>query len=213
MSKIEPIKPAAKFRNPIRTRRNSLIVAVVIIAFSVVAINVAIKTLSGAKEYLVAAGPVAAGIDMSEVEMTSVSLNLGSAGSDYLSPETPLDGLVLAQPLAAGDLVLKRDVVEADSSEQRMRLTVTAKTALPSKLDSGQLIDLWAAANDGSGIFGEPALIAQNVQVYSSVATNSLFGEAANKVELLATAIEIKPILAAILHGDSMSVVAHVGID
>ncbi len=213
MSKIEPVKPAAKFRNPIRTRRNSLILAVVIIAASVLAINVTIKTFSGAKEYLIATGPVAAGVALTELETSSISLSLGSAGGDYLTPDTNLDGLVLSQPLSAGDLVLKRDVVEAESSEQKMRLTVTSKTALPSNLEAGHLVDLWAATNDGSGIFGEPSLIAQNVQVFASVSKTSLFGEAANKVELLATAIEIKPILSAVLHGDSMSIVAHAGIN
>ena len=209
MSRIEPIKPAAKFRNPLRTKRNSLIAAVVIVAVSVVAINLAVKTLSGTKEYLVANAAAAAGTPLSNMATRSISLNLGAAGDDYLAPGEDLNGYVLSQPIAAGDLLLLRDIAPEDPNDEAVRITVTAKTALPSKLEAGSKVDLWAAVNDGGGQYGEPELIAQAVQVYAAGSSSGVFGDATNKLELSVAQRDVKPILAAVLHQDAMSIVAH----
>ena len=209
MSRIEPIKPAAKFRNPLRTKRNSLIAAVVIVAVSVVAINLAVKTLSGTKEYLVANAAAAAGTPLSNMATRSISLNLGAAGDDYLAPGEDLNGYVLSQPIAAGDLLLLRDIAPEDPNDEAVRITVTAKTALPSKLEAGSKVDLWAAVNDGGAQYGEPELIAQAVQVYSAGSSSGVFGDATNKLELSVAQRDVKPILTAVLHQDAMSIVAH----
>ena len=209
MSRIEPIKPAAKFRNPLRTKRNSLIAAVVIVAVSVVAINLAVKTLSGTKEYLVANAAAAAGTPLSNMATRSISLNLGAAGDDYLAPGEDLNGYVLSQPIAAGDLLLLRDIAPEDPNDEAVRITVTAKTALPSKLEAGSKVDLWAAVNDGGGQYGEPELIAQAVQVYAAGSSSGVFGDATNKLELSVAQRDVKPILTAVLHQDAMSIVAH----
>ena len=127
MSRIEPVKPAAKFRNPMRTKRNSAVAAVVIVVVSVLAINVAIKMLNGSHEYLVAAAPARAGATLQELQTRTISLNLGEAAADYLAPGAKLDGLVLGQPLAAGDLVMKRDLIAQDASAQAVRLSLSPK--------------------------------------------------------------------------------------
>ena len=209
MSRIEPIKPAAKFRNPLRTRRNSAIAAVVIVVVSVVAINFAIKSLSGTREYLVPKVSVAAGTPLNELQTITVSLNLGEAAHDYLEPGEAGADLTLTEPLAAGNLILKRNLAAANPNDQMVRLAILAKSALPSKLSSGSKVDLWSAANDGGGLYGEPVLIAQGVQVLNAGEAASLFAANSNKLELAVEQRDVKPILAAVMHGDAITVVAH----
>lgn len=208
MSRIEPVKPATKFRKPFLTKRNSLLAAVVIVVASVLSINIAIKTLSGTREYLVASAPAAAGTTMNDLSIRTISLNLGEAGEDYLAAGAKLDGLVLTQPVSVGDLLMKRDAVSEDPSEQKAHLAITTKNALPTKLEAGAKIDLWSATNDGGGQYGEPQIIAKDVQVYSTSGGSSLFGDNSSKLEILVEQSMVKPILAAVLHADAMSVVA-----
>jgi len=208
VNRIEPVKPATKFRKPLRTKKNSMVAAVVIVVASVLLINIAIKTLSGAHEYLVASAPAAAGTTMKELSTRTISLNLGEASQDYLAADSNLNGLVLTQAVAVGDLLMKRDVVAEDPSEQRAHLAITTKNALPTKLEAGTKIDLWSATNDGGGQYGEPQIIAKDIQVYSTTGGTSLFGETASKLEILVEQSMVKQILAAVLHADAMSVVA-----
>jgi hypothetical protein len=208
VSRIEPVKPATKYRKPLRTKRNSVVAAVVIVVASVLSINIAIKTLSGAHEYLVASAPAAAGTAINELSTRTISLNLGEASQDYLAPDSKLDGLVLTQALAVGDLLMKRDLAAEDPSGQRAHLAITTKNALPTKLEAGTKIDLWSAPNDGGGQYGEPQIIAKDIQVYATSGGTSLFGDAASKLEIVVEQSMVKPILAAVLHADAMSVVA-----
>lgn|GEM_PF-1303113 len=218
MSRIEQVKPAAKFRNPLRTKRNSVIVAVALVVVSVVAINIAIKSLSGAHEYLVAKVAVAAGTPLNKLATKTISLNLGEAAGDYLGPGEALanggglSGLTISRGLAAGNLILKRDLVALNPNDELVHLAVPSKTALPSKLEAGSKVDLWAAVNDGSGQFGQPELIAQGVQVFSTGSSAGLFGESANRLELSVFQRDVKPILASVLRGDALSVVARDGV-
>jgi len=76
------------------------------------------------------------------------------------------------------------------------------------KLVAGDQIDLWAAANDGSGQLGDPQLLAKSVQVASTGQSTALFGESANRLEIQVSRSEVKPILTAVLHGDAISVLA-----
>ena len=212
MSRIEPVKPATKFRKPFRTKRNSSIAAVVIVVISVLAINIAIKQLSGAHDYLVAAAAATEGTPLNRLPTKTVSLNLGDAGGDYLAAGAKLDGLELSQPLAVGDLLMRRDLEATDPNQQMAHLAITTKNALPIKLESGTRVDLWAAINDGGGQFGEPEVIAQNVQVFATSGGAGLFGDGANKIEIAVHQDLVKPILAAVLHADAISVVAIDGV-
>ena len=209
MKRIEPIKPETKFRKPIRTKRNSLIVAVIIIVTGVATINFSIKWLSGTTEYLVASEPVAAGTQLSDVPTALVSLNLGEAGDHYLSGKNSLDGLTLNHALEPGDLILKNDLAQTDPSNERLRVVVTAKNALPSGLVAGQFVDIWAAVNDGGGQFGRPNLIAKAVQVFAVPAGSALFADASGRLEISVFDSDIAPILSAVLNADAISVVAH----
>ena len=211
MSRIEPVKPATRYRKPLRTKKNSIITGVVIVVISVVAINFAIKKLSGTQEFLVASAPAAAGTTLKDLPTRTISLNLGEASADYLDSNAKLAGLVLSQPIASGDLVMKRDVVAANQNAQLVRLAISTKNALPTKLESGTAVDVWAAINDGGGQYGEPALIAQNVQVYERSGASALFGESSNKLEIVVEREMVKPILSAVLHADAISVVARDG--
>ena len=211
MSRIEPVKPATRYRKPLRTKKNSIIVGVVIVVISVIAINFAIKKLSGTHEFLVASAPAAAGTPLKDLPTTTLSLNLGQASADYLDSNAKLTGLVLSQPISNGNLLMKRDVVASDQNAELVRLAISTKNALPTKLESGTAVDVWAAINDGGGQYGEPDLIAQNVQVFDNSGTAALFGEGSNKVELVVAREMVKPILAAVLHADAISVVARDG--
>ena len=212
MNRIEPVKPVAKFRKPWRTKRNSTIAGVLIVALSVVTINVAIKTLSGGRDYLVATEAVAAGTPLREVATTTISLSLGEASGEYLQPGFAQADLVLSQPLQAGQLILKRDLEQSNPADDLVRLAISAKTVLPNQLEAGDKIDIWAAAGDGSGQFGQPELIARSVEVASKASNASLFGESANRLEIQVPSRELQPILAAVLHNDAMSVVARSGV-
>jgi hypothetical protein len=145
---------------------------------------------------------------MKELSTRTISLNLGEASQDYLAADSNLNGLVLTQAVAVGDLLMKRDVVAEDPSEERAHLAITTKNALPTKLEAGTKIDLWSATNDGGGQYGEPQIIAKDIQVYSTTGGTSLFGETASKLEILVEQSMVKQILSAVLHADAMSVVA-----
>ena len=209
MKRIEPIKPETKFRKPIRTKRNSVLVAVLIIVFGIATINFSVKYLSGTTEYLVAAEAVAAGTSLDEVPTSQVSLNLGEGGDHYLSDKNSLGNLTLSQALEPGDLISKNDLEQTDPASARLRVVVTAKNALPSGLVAGQLVDVWSAVNDGGGQFGQPMPIAEGVQVFAVPAGSALFADSSGRVELSVFKPEVAPILAAVLHSDAISVVAH----
>ena len=209
MKRIDPIKPETKFRKPIRTKRNSLIIAVIIIVAGVATINISIKWMSGTTEYLVASAAVAAGTPLSEVPTSVVSLNLGEGAEHYLRSKNSREGLTLSHALEAGDLILKNDLDQTDPSNERLRVVVTAKNALPSGLVAGQLVDVWAAVNDGGGQFGQPSPIAEAVQVSAVPTGSALFADASGRLELSVFKTDIAPILSAVLHSDAISVVAH----
>jgi hypothetical protein len=182
---------------------------VFIIVVGVAAINFSIKWLSGTTEYLVASAAVAAGTPLSEVSTSLVSLNLGEGAEHYLSDKNSVDGLILSHALEPGDLILKNDLEQTGPANARLRVVVTSKNALPSGLFAGQLVDIWAAVNDGGGQFGQPVPIAEAVQVAGVPTGSALFGDASGRLELSVFKADIAPILAAVLHSDAISVVDH----
>jgi len=128
VTRIEPVKPAAKYSKSWRTKKNSAIAGIAIVVVSVVGINFAIKTLSGSHEFVVADAAAPAGTPLSELPTRTISLNLGAAEANYVQPGFASDDLVLSQPVAPGELIVKRNLEQLDPSHAMVRMAISAKT-------------------------------------------------------------------------------------
>lgn len=120
----------------------------------------------------------------------------------------PDDGLVVAQPVAAGQLV----PVSAAGSTDGVRATsivLTLATPLSEVVEPGSLVDVWGVPDLGQDGVGTPVVLAAQATVVRIVEDDSLIagGSSSSAVEVLVARTRIARLLQAVANGDALAVV------
>lgn len=143
---------------------------------------------SPSQQVLVATANLSSGTVLSNSSFAKVEVQIGDSASLYLA-ELP-DGVILASPLAKGELLTKSNLTP--SPLQTLLPTVLVfKDPLPAELRTGSHVDIWATEQAG-----EPAPIALDCEV-ANLRSETALGQKAAAVEVNCLPEFLPPLLKA----------------
>ena len=144
--------------------------------------------------YLIAATNLAPGVVISEVNVTSEELDLGSIANTYATKED-VDGKFLVQPVASGELIPLRALGSTKlAGRTSVRFTPDLKPAV--QITPGALVAVWQVVEVDEKF--QSQLLVPTAQVTDVVFGDGLFAGELPEVELLITESQASLILEAI---------------
>lgn len=205
---MSEIKDATRLKRP-GWKDPRLVVGVLLVVLSIAAVVLVIRQADSRMEYWVAAEDLAPGATITEDQLSTVSVNLGDSGGNYLPADEPLsDSLAVVSTVRQGELLPSEGTGDQDP-QLRQPATIEVSQTLPEGLRTGSRVDLWIAypEDDGRGFF-EPELVATGAEIAGMSEASGTFGTgAAGVVQLMLSAEELPAVLGAQANGAQMSLV------
>ena len=187
-----------------------LILGLLLVAASVAGVVVLVGAADARVRVYAAALPLAPRDRIDADDLVERSVALDGAEELYLRVgAVPEEGIVVAQPVAAGQLV---PVAAAGSRDGERATSLVLRLAGPvsSVVETGSLVDVWGVATLEQGETGTPVVLAAEATVVRVLAEDSLVAGSAgasSTVEVLVPRSRVARLLQAIARGDALAVV------
>jgi hypothetical protein len=187
-----------------------LVLGVALVAASVAAVTVLVGAADTRVAVYAAAEALAPGDRVDAADLVERSVALDGAEELYLLVEQlPDGGFVVAQPVAAGQLV---PLSAAGSPDGTRATSVVLQLAGPVStiVETGSLVDVWGVALLEQGETGTPLVLASQATVVRVLEDETLIagsGTASSTVEVLVPRTRVARLLQAIANGDALAVV------
>lgn len=185
-----------------------LLVGVGLVLASVAGVVGIVTAADRTVDVYAAARPLSPGDRITADAVAVRSVHLGAVEEHYLlAGSLPEAGMIATRPVAAGELVPSAATDTADAADGAV-VVATIAGALPGAVESGAVVDLWAAPATGAREFGAPAMLVGGATVLRVVEEDGMVaGAVARDVELLVPRDELAAVLAALGNGDALSLV------
>jgi len=149
--------------------------------------------------------PSGAPISLSSLEQ--VELSLFELTGAYLQPMSLPDGAYLQRPIGAGEAIPLSAITNQDM-DNWSNVVITPGVPISSQLAIGSKVAIWAAPLLEFQTFGEPALLAVDVEVVAIIEPEGGFVGQTNSVELRVPNESIQYLLGAIANKASIALTA-----
>ena len=137
---------------------------------------------------------------------TNVSFD-GASGAYLTVADVPDEGLVITRSVGAGELVPASSVGSVEGLRQAS-VVITVDGQLAGAVEPGATVDLWAAKELDSGVYGAPIVVVSSATVVRLVESSGLVvDDSSGTVEILVPRLNIARVLEAIANDDSLSLV------
>lgn len=143
-------------------------------------------------EYLVATSNLAPGLRISPSEFETRKLDLGEAGSRYLTLSSLEHGVYLNEFVAEGEFVLLRHLTSSQIQD-RTTVVVLPSLAVSPSVRPGSWVQIWRTIDGPSGFMSER--IVERCQVVAILSDDSLVSATGSLVEVSVTEQESALIL------------------
>lgn len=184
------------------------VVGVVLVIASVAGVVVLVGSVDSTVTVYAARSSFTAGerIDLSDVVEQAVRLD--TVTDKYIvSGEFPEDGVVVTRTIAEGEL-LPVSAVGNVAGIRIASVVITVAGQLPKAVGAGTVVDVWAARESESGMFGPPSVLVSDATVVRLITTDGIIaGANAVGVEILVPRTRTARILEAVANQDSLSLV------
>lgn len=192
-----------------------LVIGLLLVGASVAAVTMLVGAADTRIAVYAAAEPLAPGDRVDAGDLVERSVALDGADDLYLRVgSVPAEGIVVAQPVAAGQLV----PLSAAGSVDGVRATsVVLQLAGPVStiVETGSLVDVWGVAGlddaaPGESRTGTPVVLVAQATVVRVLHDETLIagaGAGSSTVEVLVPRTRVARLLQAIAHGDALAVV------
>lgn len=195
-----------KARRSFRSRKpTTLVFSLVLIALSVTGVFIFVEQNKVTESFLITKIDLASGSPVSSLEVESVEVSLFEAASNYLKPsDLPADAYLL-RPLAKGELI---PISAITNSELAGSSNIVIKPAIEisSLVRPGQMVSLWSAPRIDYSSYGEPILIALQVEVVAVREPESGFLGSMPSVELRVPTDVLEYLIRAIANEDALAI-------
>jgi hypothetical protein len=187
-----------------------LILGLVLVAASVAGVVVLVGAADTRVRVYAAADALAPGDRVDADDLVERSVALDGAEEHYLRVGmVPADGIVVAQPVAAGQLV---PIAATGSRDGERATSIVLRLAGPvsTVVETGTLVDVWGVAQLDQGETGTPVVLAAEATVVRVLAEDSLVAGSAgtsSTVEVLVPRTRVARLLQAIARDDALAVV------
>jgi hypothetical protein len=169
----------------------------------------AILTASDSSELVLSArDPINPGDIITVSDLVATSVRIEGASQTYLIAEdVPDEGLVVTRPIAAGELV-PASAVGSTAGLRQASVVISVSGRLAASIGPGATVDLWAARELESGLYGPPIVVVSSATVVRIVESDGLVvDDSAGTVEVLVPRLRIARVLEAIANEDALSLV------
>jgi hypothetical protein len=192
-----------------------LVIGLLLVAASVAAVTVLVGAADTRVAVYAAAEALAPGDRVDAGDLVERRVSLDGAEELYLQVgSVPDDGIVVAQPVAAGQLV----PLSAAGSVDGMRATslvLHLSGPVSTVVETGTLVDVWGVTllddvQPGDSRAGTPVVLVAQATVVRVLDEESLIagaGGGSSTVEVLVPRSRVARLLQAIAHGDALAVV------
>jgi hypothetical protein len=149
--------------------------------------------------------PSGAPISLSSLEQ--VELSLFELTGAYLQPMSLPDGAYLQRPIGAGEAI-PLSAITNQEMDNWSNVVITPGVPISSQVAIGSKVAIWAAPLLEFQSFGEPALLAVDVEVVAIIEPEGGFAGQTNSVELRVPNESIQYLLGAIANKSSIALTA-----
>jgi hypothetical protein len=175
---------------------------------SVVGAWVLIEQSKTTEVFLVTKQNLASGAVLSASDLDQIPLSMFEISGSYLQPKALVEGLILTRPLAAGEAVPVSALTTSELANWS-NLVLTPALALSSQIEVGTKVSIWSSPHLDFQTFGEPLLLATDIEVVKIIEPQGNFADADKSVELRVPKNSLQYLIAAITNNDALALTSH----
>jgi hypothetical protein len=194
----------------VKSQRGPLVLAAssLLVVGSVVGAWVLIEQSKATEVFLVTKQNLASGAVLSASDLEQTPLSMFEITDSYLQPEALVEGLILTRPLAAGEAVPVSALTTAELANWS-NLVLTPALELSSQIEVGTKVSIWSSPHLDFQTFGDPLLLATDVEVVKIIEPQGNFADTAKSVELRVPNNSLQYLIAAITNKDAVALTSH----
>lgn len=183
-------------------------IGIAMVIVSVVGVSILVATADRTEAVYSAGSALSVGDRVHPDDLVLTRVRLGGVGERYLAPgDLPGNGFVITRSVAAGELLPASAVGDA-SGLTVSSMVIDTRARLAQAIDSGAVVDVWAAREGEDGVFGPPGVLVPSAVVVRVLESDGLMSsDAAASVEILVPKERIARVLEALANSDSLSLV------
>lgn len=193
-----------------KNRSRITLVSLVTVVLAATGMWFTFESTKTTETFLVTKADLPTGSALVEGDLEAVELSLREISGNYLQPGRLPEGAFVLAPLRAGELVPLASL-STQSIAAGTNLVISPSVALSSQITPGKLVQLWAAPKLDYSNFGEPALLALDVEVIEVRPAVGNFADAIPEVEIRVASEVVQYLLRAIANGDAIALVGRGG--
>lgn len=185
----------------------SIAVSAVVVLSSVLGAWFFIESNKTTEVFLVTKQNLASGSPLNIANLDRVELSLFGLAGAYLQPETLLEGAYLQRPIGSGEVIPVSAITTQDQNNWS-NLVITPQVPISSQVSVGTKVAIWASPLIEFQSYGEPVLLAVDVEVVSIIEPEGGFANQAKALELRVPSESIQYLLGAISSKASIAITA-----
>ena len=175
---------------------------------SIVGAWVLIEQSKTTEVFLVTKQNLASGTSLTASDLDQIPLSMFEISGSYLQPDALVDGLVLTRPLAAGEVVPVSALTTAELTNWS-NVVLTPALELSSQIEVGTKVSIWSSPHLDFQTFGEPDLLATDIEVVKIIEPQGNFADNSKSVELRVPKNSLQYLIGAITNNDALALTSH----
>jgi len=188
-------------------KSSSLLVSASLVAASVIGAWFFIENSKATESFLVTKQDMSSGSPLTLAEVFTKELSLFDTGANYLKPNQLIEGAYLVRSVAAGE-VIPLSAITTQQLDDYSNVVLSPTIELSSQIRPGTKVSIWAAKQLDYSTFGDPVLIALDVEVVAIFEPQGNFATRGKSVELRVPLANVQYLLGSIANGDAIALTA-----
>ena len=203
MAMMNNMRAGSSKRRPLVLAASSLLVL-----GSMVGAWVLIEQSKTTEVFLVTKQNLASGTSLKASDLDQIPLSMFEISGSYLQPAALVEGLVLTRPLAAGEAVPVSALTTAELTNWS-NVVLTPALELSSQIEVGTKVSIWSSPHLDFQTFGEPDLLATDIEVVKIIEPQGNFVDTSKSVELRVPKNSLQYLIGAITNNDALALTSH----
>jgi hypothetical protein len=188
----------------------SIAISAVVVVCSVVGAWFFIENNKTTEIFLVTKQDLASGSPLSAANLDQVELSLFGLAGAYLQPESLLEGTYLQRPIGSGEAIPLSAITNQDQNNWT-NFVMTPQIPVSSQVRVGSNVFIWASPLLEFQSYGEPVLLAVDVEVVAIVEPEGGFAGQQKSLELRVPKDSVQYLLGAVASQSLIALISQGG--
>lgn len=189
-----------RLANRMGSRRTRILLAMAFALVACASYLLSSDTATNQTSYYVALGDLAKDSELSEVNVTSIALDLKDQSNRYLQTDSKVSDWILARPVRAGELI-PLSALTSQAQSDCVAIKIALGIELSKTIHRGDFIDLWAGVN-GNGLESAPVQIVTAGLVVDIFSATDSLGQSNQQIEICISPGEIRSVVYSLANQD-----------